>query len=532
MASRRMGLRGTDGAPAAVRIALATAVAFVLLCSGVASAAPMPRAHAAIAGGTQIAIAQAPWQAEVFVQFGSGEGIACGGAIIDSEHILTAASCTFDAQNGKQLAASAFEVVAGTASVTPEEIEDNEAVQASLVSAVRVHPMFEYALGPEAPDNVAVLTLKTPLMFNETVQPIGLVAADETLAEGAAVNLTGFGEQLPGIASDQALHSLGMTVGFSRRCGGEADAVFVCASAPQGSGCTGDGGSGLTAGGETPVLVGVMDTVEVVAGAECGAGAVNGFVNLAAPEIRDFIAGSETPPAAPRGGGVRVRAVPKVGEVVTCEPGTWTGSPVYTYAFIDSTSGQTLQSGPSSTYQLTTADLGATIYCQVWAANAGGTGIARTTALRAVEAAPQSSSPPTTGGSTSTVQTQSSPPAPPVVSLVGTTLTARHGRSVTIKLACEGSGSCSGKLALQAKQTKRRKGRETSRTVTIGVASFSIAAGKTTSVTLHFTGTGRVLVNAGHGRLTASLRITQAATGKTETQTVHLVEGASHRGGV
>jgi hypothetical protein len=119
-----------------------------------------------------------------------------------------------------------------------------------------------------------------------------------------------------------------MTVGFSRQYGGEVDAVFLCASTPTGAGCNGDSGSGLTYG-SIPVLVGIMDTGEIVSGEPCSGGSDNGFVNVAAPEIREFIEGSENPPIAPRGGGVTIHAVPKVGDMATCESGSWSGSPTF-----------------------------------------------------------------------------------------------------------------------------------------------------------------------------------------------------------
>ena len=490
------------------------------------------RARAAIVGGGLVAIAKAPWQAEIFVKFATNKSLMCGASILDSTHIITAAHCVFNPESGQLLGAEAFIVVAGTASITAEEIKNNPAVQARFVSVVRAHPMFEYSLGPGAPDDVAVLTLKLALEPNAWVQPIGLASAGSSPAEGAPVNLTGFGEQHPETEPDWSLYSLGMTVGFSRRCGGEADAVFVCASATTGSACLGDSGSGLTAGA-MPALAGIMDTIEVVSEELCRAGATNGFVNVAAPEIHEFIEGSEAPHKAPRGGsGIVIRAVPKVGQVVTCEPGSWSGAPTFTYAFIDSASGQTLQSGSASTYTLTTTDVGRTIYCQVSASNAGGTGVVQTTALRAIEALPtpppltppvSPSKPPTQSGSPS--------PAPSTVSLAGASLTTQSNGAVTVKLACAGGQSCSGKLTLQVTQAKKKRGRKAAHAVTIGVASFSIAAGQTASVTIHLNGAGRALLGAGHGRLTAQLEITQAGSAGTATKTVHLVEKVSRGGG-
>lgn len=92
--------------------------------------------------------------------------------------------------------------------------------------------------------------------------------------------------------------------------------MFVCASSRSGSGCSGDSGSALTSGSPA-VLVGVMDTIEQVSNQYCQAGSTNGFVNTSAPEVRDFIEGSEAPPLAPRGGeGASIKGESQVGAVL------------------------------------------------------------------------------------------------------------------------------------------------------------------------------------------------------------------------
>jgi hypothetical protein len=345
-----------------------------------------PRARASIVGGNQIEISQAPWQVFVVGVIPISEDEAlflfCGGSIIDETHIVTAGHCMFDPETGSRLPAENVFAVAGTSNVAKVETGEQEVKAAT----VRVHPDFEYEADPGTTDDVAILELSDPLTFNTLVQPIGLVAAGATPAEGTQVNLTGFGRETPTGKEEGPLHSLGMTVGFSRSCGGPADAIFLCASAAGGSGCEGDSGSALTSGA-TPVLVGVMDTVTVISGEGCGASSDNGFVNVAAPEIRDFIEGEEDPPIAPRGGGISIRAITRVGHVATCESGSWSGSPTFAYRFLNSANDQALQSGPSATYQLTAVDVGLSISCEVLASNAGGTGVSRTNALPSIASA-------------------------------------------------------------------------------------------------------------------------------------------------
>lgn len=385
-------------------------------------------ARVSIAGGSQIGIAQAPWQVEIFAELPSKKSIACGGAILDSTHVLTAAHCTYDPETSARLAASSFVLVAGIAPMTAEEIKNNSATQARFIASVRVHPSFQYSLGAGASDDVAVLQLAKPLSFDATVQPIALPPVGESLVEGAGLTLTGFGEQQQGVEANHNLYSLSMATGFSGKCGGEVDAVFVCASSQAGSGCSGDSGGALTSGPPATVI-GVMDTVEVVSGQACKAGATNGFVNTSAPEIKDFIEGSEAPPLAPRGGkGVAFEGEGKEGEQakigvpLTCEPGSWSGSPTITYAFVDSANGIVLQSGASSTYTPTSDDVGRAIYCEVQASNAGGTGVARTVTARAVydpTSNEEPSAPTVSGMQWSPVAAMSEPRARQTATLLG-----------------------------------------------------------------------------------------------------------------
>jgi hypothetical protein len=506
-----------------------------------------PQARTAIVGGSQIAISQAPWQVEVFAEFQSGNESSCGGAILDSTHVVTAAHCTFDLERGEPLPASALIVVGGTAHMTAEEIKNNPEVQARFVSEIRVHPMFEFSQGPGTSDDVAVLTLKTPLSFGTSVGQIALSSSEPQ--EGVSTRLTGFGEQEPEMEPDSFLYSLGMTTSYPQRCGEEADAVFTCASSASGSPCFGDVGSVLTVG-EPATLIGLLDAVSGASGKLCQPGADNQFVNLLAPEISDFLKGSSSPPRAPRGGeGIRVHGVPRAGNALTCEPGSWTDASSFSYGFVESTGAQMLQFGPSSTYELTAADVGRTIYCEVQASSLGGTGVARTSALSAIEP-PLSSSPPPPGPTMTPTPTESvasgnvangnvanneepSSAVTSTVSLAVANIPVEQNGAAVLKLACVGDESCHGKLTLEIKQsTKGKRDNGKSHNLVVGTASYTISAGATASVTVHLDGVGRALLRGGHGQLAAGLQISLAGVGQVETKTVRLVQkklGKKHK---
>ena len=475
-------------------------------------------AKPAIVGGSQVSIRQAPWQVAVEAVIPAGGGVLCGGSILDAAHILTAAHCVFDSKTGNAIPAEDFTVRAGTSNLA-SHLEPEE--QERTVTSVRPHPYYTYApnSGHVNPDDLAVLTLAEPLALGPDVSPISMVSLGGYQAEGTPVNLTGFGEENPATNElNGRLYSLGMTVGWPRECGGENDAVLMCASSPSGTPCNGDSGSGLTISGST--LVGVEDDYILLLGKRCVAGTENAFTNVAAPEIQDFLDGSEEPPRAPRGGHAVIREAPINDGVMSCDPGTWNGNPTYTYTFLDSTDGQVVQQGASTTYAVPAAELGHMILCEVQASNAGGTGVGRTPGLVATAAAP--APPPSQPASPETV-----PPPPPTghVSLVGTQIATTSGGEATVKLTCTGTGTCRGKLTLTVK-TRGRDGKRRSKTTTIGTASFSIAAGKTATVKLTLNGTGRALLSADHGRLSASLTVAKSspAPSQTHTETVELAQ--------
>lgn len=484
-------------------------------------------AHAAIVGGSQIAIGQAPWQVAVEAVISEGKrfaSILCGGSIVDSSHILTAAHCVFDSGTGNEIPDEDFTVRAGTANLTSRAGAEE---QERSVTNVRPHPYYVYApdSGRVAPDDVALLTLQEPLVLGPAAAAIALVSPGASPTEGSPVDITGFGEENP-LTEELSgkLYALGMTVGWPRECGGENDAVLLCANSVAGTPCSGDSGGALTLG--SPVVqVGVEADLDLVDGKRCVAGAENAFANLAAPEIQDFIDGSEEPPRAPRGGRAVIREAPINDGVLSCEPGTWSGQPAYVYTFIDSTDGQVVQQGPATTYAVPAAEVGHMIMCEVQAGNAGGTGVGRTPPLRATVAAPVVPQPPPPAGGSATPAGH--------MSLLGTQIAVLSNGVAPVKLECAGSDGCSGKLSLTAKLIVKARGRRktakrgaATRAVTIGTASFSIANDEPTAVSIKLDVAGRAALRADHGRLSASLALLELALGAANTQTkaVQLVQ--------
>jgi Trypsin len=480
------------------------------------------RARPAIVGGSQIAIGQAPWQVEVIAVLSETEGLLCGGSILNQTEVLTAGHCVYDPETEERIPADQIYIIAGTSDF--EELGEPDEEE-SVASGVRVHPDYFYDLAaPEAiPDDVAVLKLETPFALNASVKEIGLVPKGSLLQEGTLVNLTGFGEENPSTGElNGELRSIGMTLGFSRQCGGESNALFLCASAPNGSDCFGDSGSALTLPGSPATQVGVTDTLEIIEGRPCVDGAVGGFANVAAPEIRDFIEGDPVVPLAPRGGGAVIQGVPTVGYALSCAPGAWTGAPTFRYVFANGATGTVLQAGASSIYPLSSANVGESVFCEVQASTSGGTGIGRTLGLGPIqrsrqeeEAAARSKQEEEASvakkheeelAAAAAKKRQEEEAAkggvlaakegPPDATITNRSVQAGSLGTIGIKIACPtGEVSCTGTVTLRtldaviAGVAGAAKVKPT--ILTLGACSFTVAGGKVKLVTLHLSGKAR-----------------------------------------
>jgi Trypsin len=383
--------------------ALGTAACVLALQAPAAAAAPVHRDPLVpyIVGGQQAEISQFPWQVFVMHIFVEGKTVfeaTCGGSIIDATHILTAAHCVVQEGTTVPAPAEDFFVLAGASEVGEFEstLTPPPGSQEKRVSRVRADPY--YTPLPGIKDDVAVLELSTPLELSPALnaQAIPLVASGATPASGTVLSLSGYGKE-EGAESAQPngkLYSTTLTAMSSDACRygvGVNSAVLLCAAGSSSSACEGDSGGPLTQG-SPPVEVGIVD----FGGATCPVGRFNGFTNVAAPEVRAFIEGSETPPIAARVTSPPVikaaGAAPADFSPLTCEPGTWSGSPSFSYTFqAENASAQVLQSGPSSTYIPPASLVGVPLVCIVQASNPGGVSTYRSATSAPV--APDSAAP-------------------------------------------------------------------------------------------------------------------------------------------
>jgi hypothetical protein len=387
---------------ASLLVACAVAACVCVGGSPPAAAAPLAKGPLVpyIVGGQESSISQFPWQ--VFVLLVAEEGrkttvVSCGGSILDASHILTAAHCVDHDGTTTQYPTGDFTVLAGATDVSRYLSFGRvpSGAQESAVSGVRTHPY--YSVLPAIKDDVAVLTLSEPLELSaeRNTAAIPLVPAGATPAPGTTLTVSGYGKQngAEGVEPSGKLFSTTLTAVGSDACRetvGVNSAVLLCASGASSATCQGDSGGPLVEG-DPAVEVGIVDF-----GPEgCPAGQVDGFTNLAAPEVRAFVEGNETPPVAARP--ISSPAIKSVGAApvdfspLTCESGSWSGSPTISYTFqLENGSSQALQSGPSDVFTSPPNLVGDPLVCVVQASNPGGVSTDRsaTTPAIAADAAP------------------------------------------------------------------------------------------------------------------------------------------------
>jgi hypothetical protein len=365
----------------------ASASAGLVACALALQAAPAvasPRATLVpqIINGQESSIAQYPWQVFVMTLIPQGSFDLeqnCGGSILDATHILTAAHCVDHEGSTTTYPASYVRVLAGASNVAEYEatLIPPTGSQEEHASRVRVHPY--YTPLPNIKDDAAVIELSSPLELSTAAnaQAIPLVPTGATPAGGTALSLSGYGKQNGGenVAPNGKLYSTSLIAIGSDACrnlDGENSAVILCAYGVSSASCQGDSGGPLTEGSPA-VEVGMVDFGEK----GCPVNSAAGYTNAAAPEVRAFIEGSESPPVAARA--ISPPVIRSVGPApvdfspLTCEPGAWSGSPSFGYTFqAETASPKVLQSGPSNTYTPAPSAVGLPVVCVVQAGNPGG----------------------------------------------------------------------------------------------------------------------------------------------------------------
>ncbi|XP_045132508.1 serine protease 42-like [Portunus trituberculatus] len=145
---------------------------------GVRAGAPPPVLR--VVGGEDASQGEYPWMAFLIMQAGD-ISFSCGGTLITSSHVLSAAHCFYGDNVEK--------IKVGLGNVHRTMVGGSAPWMWFLTSTYKMHP--EYS--PDTIHNdLAVVTLNSPVTFTHYIRPACLPTADRNL-EGATLTATGWG---------------------------------------------------------------------------------------------------------------------------------------------------------------------------------------------------------------------------------------------------------------------------------------------------------------------------------------------------
>ncbi len=211
-----------------------------------------------IIGGTNAVIADAPWQVGLVYKpwnVSNYQAQFCGGSIISSWEIVTAAHCLFDPSSDWNVHPNQLGIVHGTATLSTTS-------KVSLaVASISIHPSWNWNTFD---NDVAVVRLAEPIALTPGLhQEVAL--ATSTVAAGTSALITGWGNtSKTGSNYPAQLKKATVSVVSDSSCnsayGGISTAVMLCAVGPAFStdACQGDSGGPLIIDvGGTPTLAGI-----------------------------------------------------------------------------------------------------------------------------------------------------------------------------------------------------------------------------------------------------------------------------------
>jgi len=442
----------------------------VVIAAALLAAAVWCAPASAIVGGSPVFIRDHPYQVALIhgsAPAADAAGQYCGGTLRDSAHVITAAHCVFNLDgSGQPATPDQIQVLAGTSDLTRED--RGQRVQVQRVSFEPDYNANQFSY------DAALLTLAAPLQADD-IQPAQIVATDtwQAIPTGTSLFVTGWGATTYNGPTVTGL--LGVSVDYytSQDCENNPNFIVdvapgqLCATGPgQNDACQGDSGGPLVlpngAGWQDDDLVGIVSS-----GVECGNSHFPGiYTEVAFPAIRTFLEQSDPPPAPELQAAPVLSGRATVGDQLTCAPGSWSGSPSFTYQFVRSVQSRDVSvaaAGSSNQYTITSADLGSMVRCDVRAANSGGSALASSAPSETVADPPPT--PPTAPPVTPT-QPPSKPSLDvnaPVARITKVTCTATR---CTLSVSVRDAGYSAGIRTVQAsvrstyRSTCKRRGRK------------------------------------------------------------------------
>jgi hypothetical protein len=474
----------------ALRWVLASAAALV------AVAAWCPPAGAVVGGQDVNSIGDAPYQVALIRN--DRDALWCGGSIRDEQHIITAAHCVFDnslGSAGQPVRPESIDVFAGS-----KDIGATSNYWQVPVKSIS----FDEDYDPATFDHdAAILTLNGNLSrVTHQVESIDLYS-DNGLPLPSTATITGWGQRGNGTYPRILQIATNVPIFDKQRCvdayPGFDVSSMICAggdNAPSDA-CFGDSGGPLVVPDDigAPRLLGIVSF-----GPASGCrirGFPGGYTAADDDEIASYLGPTTNPnptPAPRTLSAPSVQGDVAVGSTVSCNPGSWDGSPSFTYQFVVPTAGGDVARTTrvsQSTYTVQPADAGQTLRCDVKGTNAGGLAFAKSAAVAVPvpqTPSPPQTPPPSSNPPTTTPSQQDS--AAPVARVVKTTCTSTR---CTLTVAVSDAGFSAGIQTVKAtvrstyRTTCTRKGKKVACTKTkngkpkvsaLGGTRFKIVASK------------------------------------------------------
>jgi hypothetical protein len=384
-------------------------------------------------------------------------------------------------------------VLAGTSDLTRED--RGQRVQVQRVSFEPDYDANQFSF------DAALLTLAEPLQDVTDIQPTEIIDDDswQAIPTGTSLFVTGWGSTSYGSPTVTRLRGVSVQYYDAQDCEDNPSFIVdlepgqICATGPSGhDSCQGDSGGPLVLQGSSVAddrLVGIVSS-----GVGCGSSQFPGLYTEAAfPPIRAFLEQTDPPPAPELQAAPVLSGRATVGDQLTCAPGSWSGSPSFTYQFVRSVQSRDVgvaAAGSSNQYTLTDADLGAMVRCDVRAANSGGSALASSAPTSTIAAAP--STPPTTPPVTPTQQ-QSQPNLDVTAPVARITKVSCTATRCTLSVSVRDAGYSAGIRTVQAsvrssyRSTCKRHGRKVACTKhktgkpsvkTLSATRFTVVASK------------------------------------------------------
>ncbi|XP_075892493.1 transmembrane protease serine 5 [Nelusetta ayraudi] len=228
-----------------------TGKVIALQCFECGTRAKLPR----IIGGVEAALGRWPWQVSLYYS----NRHTCGGSIITSQWVVTAAHCV---HNYRLPQVSSWVVYAGIVTRSSAKMAQHtgHAVEKIIYNVDYNHRSHD--------GDIALMKLRTPLNFSDTIRPVCLPQYNHDLPGGTQCWISGWGYTQPeGVHSPDTLKEAPVPIISTKRCNstcmynGEITSRMLCAGYTEGKvdACQGDSGGPLVCQDESVWrLVGVV----------------------------------------------------------------------------------------------------------------------------------------------------------------------------------------------------------------------------------------------------------------------------------